>query len=551
MPTITLNKRVFEKLVGKKLPVEQLKERISFLGTDLERIEGNEIVVEVFPNRPDMLSEQGFARAFSSFVGRRVGLRKYNTRKSNYQVIIDKSVNSVRPFTACAVVKNIKFTDERIKEVIQIQEKLHVTYGRNRKKAAIGVYPFEKIKLPIKFEARKPDEIRFQPLDSPELMSANQILKSHPAGREYAHLLEGKVVYPVFVDSADQILSMPPIINSETTGKIDTKTKDVFIECSGFDFSILSKCLNIIVTALADMGGQIFEMELKYPRNKRYVTPELQPEEMKLSVSYVNQILGLDLKEADVKRCLSKMGYDYNKGKALVPSYRVDVLHPADLVEDIAIAYGFDKFKEEIPNVATVAREDSFEVFKRKTAEVLIGLGLIETNTYNLTNKDSLTTKMGVVIDYVELENAKNADYNVLRSWMIPSLLQVLKDNKHHEFPQKIFEIGSIFQKNPKEETSVREMNRLAVAISNTRSDYTEIRQVLDSLFRALNIEYSINETEHGSFIPGRVARVSVKGKGVAYIGEIHPVILENLTLEMPVVAFELNLTDLYNLTHS
>ncbi len=547
MPTITLNKKVFEKLVGKKLPPEQLKERISFLGTDLEKIDGEEIIVEVFPNRPDMLSEQGFARAFSSFIGRRLGLKKYAAKKSDYKVIVDKSLNGIRPYTACAIVKGIKFDNEKIKEVIQIQEKLHITYGRNRRKVALGIYPFEKIKLPIRFEARKPDDIRFQPLEASELMTANQILTKHPKGKEYAHLLEGKQLYPVFVDANNEILSMPPIINSDRTGKITTKTKDVFIECSGFDFNTLSKCLNIIVTALADMGGQIYEMELNYQK-KKIKTPELMPEEMKLNTDYVNKILGLKLDNNEVRRCLLRMGYDYNAGKALIPSYRTDVLHPIDLVEDIAIAYGYEKFKEEIPNVATIAEEDKFESFKRKAAEILVGLGFTETNTYNLTNKESLTTRMGVELESIELENAKNADYNMLRSWMIPSLLHVMKNNKHHEFPQKIFEIGTIFKKNPQEETGIKEMERLAVMVSNTRADYTEIRQILDNLFRAFNIGYSISETEHNSFIPGRVARIGVEGKGVAFIGEIHPAVIENLALQMPVAAFELNLTDLYNI---
>ncbi|MBU4503029.1 MAG: phenylalanine--tRNA ligase subunit beta [Nanoarchaeota archaeon] len=550
MPTITLNKKVFEKLIGKKMPIEQLKEKISFLGTDLEKIEGNEIVVEVFPNRPDMLSEQGFARAFSSFIGKRTGLRKYIAKKSNYKVIIDKSVKTVRPFTACAVVKGINFDDEKIKEVIQIQEKLHVTYGRNRKKAAIGIYPFEKIKLPIKYEARKHDEIRFQPLDTTEIMTVKQILTKHPAGREYAHLLEGLTAFPIFIDSNNAILSMPPIINSEKVGKITTKTKDVFIECSGFDFEILSKCLNIIVTALADMGGQIFEMELIYDR-KKINTPQLVPEEMKIDRNYVNNLLGLELDETHMKRCLLKMGYDYKAGKAFVPCYRADILHPVDLVEDIAIAYGYDKFKEEIPKAATIGQEDKFEVFKRRIAETLIGLDLIETNTYNLMNKEHLTTQMNVNVDYIELENPKNVKYNALRSWMIPSLLQVIKSNKHHEFPQKIFEMGTIFKRAPKEETGIKEMDRLGVVISGNKANYTVIRQVLDSLFAAMNLEYSIEETEHGSFIPGRVARVGVKGKGVAYIGEIHPEVIDNLAIEMPIAAFELNLTDLYNLINS
>jgi len=249
MPTITLNKKVFEILVGKKLPLKELKDRISMLGTDLEEIEGNDINVEIFPNRPDLLSEQGFARAFSSFMGIKTGLREYDVKKSNYEVIVDKSVSKVRPFTAVAIVKNIRFDDEKIKEIIQIQEKLHVTYGRNRKKCAIGVYPLEKITFPVRFIAKKPTEIRFRPLEFPREITGLQILSQHPTGRDYAHLLEGLDKFPIFIDANDKILSMPPIINSHDVGKISDNTQDVFIECSGFDYKVLALCLNMIVTA--------------------------------------------------------------------------------------------------------------------------------------------------------------------------------------------------------------------------------------------------------------------------------------------------------------
>src|SRR3989339_1497565 len=175
MPTIRINRKAFEHYVGKKLPTNKLKDRISYLGTDMEDVTENEIIVEVFPNRPDMLSVQGFARAFSSFIGAKKGLRKYTVEKSNEKVIIEKSVADVRPYTACAIVKNLHFDDEKIKEVIDIQEKLHITYGRNRKKVAIGIYPFEKIKTPIKFIAKKPEEIKFQPLGFPREINGKQI----------------------------------------------------------------------------------------------------------------------------------------------------------------------------------------------------------------------------------------------------------------------------------------------------------------------------------------------------------------------------------------
>ena len=545
MPTITLNRKVFETLAGKKLPLEKLKDRISMLGTDLEEVNDKEIIVEVFPNRPDMLSVQGFARAFSSFIGAKTGLRHYKAEPSKEKMIVEKSVAEVRPYTACAIVKNLHFDDEKIKEVIDIQEKLHITYGRNRKKVAIGIYPFEKIKTPIRFLAEEPKNIVFQPLESDKKMNALEILEKHPAGKAYGHLLQGKEKFPVFRDADNEVLSVPPIINSHNTGKINEKTKDIFIECSGFDFNVLQKCLNIIVTALDEMNGKIYSMELHYG-NKKYVTPDLRPEEMKVDKGYINKLLGLSLTESEIKKLFERMGYGYNNKKALIPAYRADILHQADLAEDIAIAYGYENFEPIIPNVSTIAQEDQFEILKAKISQLLVGLGFMETSTYHLTNKELQCKKMNIDAQLIELANSISSDYNVLRSWVIPSLMEILSGNKHHECPQRIFAIGTIFKKNDNMETNIEENDRLAAAIASENTDYTEIKQILDYLFRSLNLKYEITETEHNSFIEGRAARVAVNGKKVAYIGELNPKVITNWSLEVPVTAFELNLMELF-----
>jgi phenylalanyl-tRNA synthetase beta chain len=547
MPTIHINKKVFEKLVGKKLPEKKLMDRISYLGTDLDEVGEEEIVVEIFPNRPDMLSVQGFSRAFSSFIGVKKGLCKFPVKKSTHKVIVESSVKKYRPYTACAIVKNLSFDDEKIKEIVQLQEKLHVTYGRHRKKAAIGIYPFEKIKTPIRFMALKPKEISFIPLESSKEMNGIQILNNHPTGREYAHLLDGLDKYPIFIDANDEILSMPPVINSEKTGKITDKTKDVFVECSGFDYPTLSKCLNMIVTAMADMGGTIYSMDLNYG-NKKRVSPELSPEKMDLNVDYVNKRLGLNLTKKDCTNLLKKMGYGYSDSKVLVPAYRTDVMHQADLAEDIAIAYGYDKFSPEIPNVATIGKEDDLEVFKKRIANCLVGFGLLETSTYHLTNKKDLIENMSCKTDAVELEKASSTEYNLLRTWMIPSLMQVLASNKHHEYPQKLFEIGTVFLKNPQTESGVEEASRLAVVSAHKSADYTELKQMLDYLLSTLGLKYSINATEHSSFIPGRVGRVVVNKTKTAYIGELSPEVLSNFGIEIPASAFELNISELFKI---
>src|SRR3989344_8418935 len=186
MPKITLDRKIVDKLIGKKLPDEKLRERMALLGSDPEIVNSKEIQVEVFPNRPDLLSEQGFSRALASFIGTKTGLKQYEVKKSGMQVKVNSNLAKIRPYTVCAIVKNLNFDNEKIKEIMNIQEKLHITFCRNRKKAAIGIYPLEHIKFPIQFKGIEPEEIVFAPLDFQKEMDADEILKVHPKGREYA-----------------------------------------------------------------------------------------------------------------------------------------------------------------------------------------------------------------------------------------------------------------------------------------------------------------------------------------------------------------------------
>ncbi|MBS3151763.1 phenylalanine--tRNA ligase subunit beta [Candidatus Woesearchaeota archaeon] len=540
MPTVNLNKKEFEELVGKKLPLEELKDRISMLGTDLESIEGNEIIVEVFPNRPDMLSEQGFARAFSSFIGVKKGLRKYKVKKSNYKVLVDRSVKMVRPFTACAVVKNLKLDDEKIKSIIQIQEKLHISYGRNRKKVAIGVYPLEKIWFPIRYLAENPKDIKFKPLDMSQILNGKEILELHSTGREYKHLLENERIYPIFIDANDNILSMPPIINSEDVGKVSEDTKEVFIECSGFDYNVLGKCLNFIVTALADMGGEIHEIEINYSGEK-IISPNLAPEEMKLNLNYVNKMLGLELKENEVKGLLEKMGFDYSNGKVLIPAYRTDIMHEIDLVEDIAIAFGYENFKEEIPNISTVGKESERSKFNKKISEILIGLGLLECSSVSLSNENSLNKKMNIKNKLVKVESPVNQDYDTLRNSILPILLNILSENKRYEYPQDIFEIGKVFD-------DIMDRDSLGTVITG---NFTQIKQTLDVLFSLMDLKYEVKEDDHGSFISGRCGKIICKEKEIGIIGEINPSALNNFGIEVPCSGFELDINAIFKILNS
>ena len=447
MAILNINKNQFEKDIG--VFNEKMQSQIAMFGTPIEAITENEIQLEIFPNRPDMLSYHGLKRSFLAFLGKKTGLVNYNVNKpeKNYLVTVDSSVKGVRPFTACAIVRGLQLDDEKIKEMVDMQEKLHITIGRKRKKVAIGIYPLEKIKLPIKFRAIEPDQIKFTPLEMDKELSGLEILQRHPAGKEYAHLLAGKAKFPIFIDADNQILSMPPIINSQLTGRVDSRTKDVFIECSGFDIEVLKQCLNIIVTSLAEVGGKIYQMDVKYGYIKKEITPDLTPRKMKLSIANVNKLLGLDLKEKQVKEFLEKMGYNYKAGVAEIPAWRTDILHEVDLIEDVAIAHGYDNFVPEIPEISTLGSADPKEIIKKKFAEILSGLGMLEVSNYHLTTKADQTEKMGLpekVADSIKVIESKT-EYNILRQNLSHFLLKNLSENINSEYPQKIFEIGRIF----------------------------------------------------------------------------------------------------------
>lgn len=545
MPTVTLSRKVVESIIGKKLSVDKLKDRISMLGTDLEHISDTEIVVEVFPNRPDMLSEQGFARALSSFLGVKKGLRKYQIRKSGYSVFVDQSV-TMRPYTVCAIVKNLTLTDERIRELMQVQEKLSTTHGRNRKKSEYGIYPLEKIKFPITYIAKDPETVTFQPLGFDKAVLASMVPDHHPKGKAYRHLTEGWTKYPFFIDAENNVLSMLPFTNSNDTGRIGLDTKDVFVECTGINFENVSVALNIIATMLADMGGAIYSLDIVYP-HRTITTPDFTPQKLKLNLIRINKLLGLGLDFSEAKKYLEMMGYGLAGTTVLIPAYRADILHQCDLVEDIAIAYGYENIGEEIPRVATVAEESPLNRFTMRLIELFIGAGLQETCNYHLLSHDELSKMMGSTTPVVHLKNAL-VDYGCIRNSLIPSLLKVLAQNQHNDYPQNIFEMGMTFHHDNTAVYTIAEQNTCGVALCHEKADFTTIRQVIDLMCRALAVKGKVEECSYPGFVDGRTARMVAKNSQIAVFGEIHPETLANFNLSMPVAAAEINIDALFSI---
>ncbi len=561
MPVIEVNLEDFREILGRNVTYDELSERLPMMGTSWEGKTDEGFHLEVFPNRPDLLSIEGLARAYASFTGLRTGLREYPVKDTGYTVNVEKKVESVRPYFVTAVVKNIDFDDPLIRSIIQMQEKLHVTHGRKRRKVAIGLHNLEPIQFPVTYTT-KPPEFKFRPLGERFEKNLTQILAEMQAGREYAWVVEGFKEYPMILDSKEMVLSMPPIINGEYT-RIDEATRDIFIDVTGTDLKAITEVLNIITTTFADRGAEIYAVENHYYDGKVLTTPDLDPWEMNLDNDYVNATLGMAFTQAETLGYLGRMGYgvpsskdvESHTGKQLpirVPCYRTDIMHPMDLVEDIAIAYGYDNFIPEIPDIASEAGEAPIEVFSRGLRNFLVGFGFLEVVTFMMSNRDKLFRRMCLPEEpLAEMENPKMEGYTVLRNRLLPSLVEVLSFNKHHPYPQNLYEIDDVILLDPAAETGARSARRLAIVLCHAKANFSEVKAVMNSIIENLNITVDIEAGGMPCFIEGRSFVVKADGESLGWAGELRPEVLERWELEMPVATLEIDVDRLFELTRS
>ena len=538
MPLVTFDYNDFIAILGHHISKDELIEKLPMIGGDFDKIEGDELSIEFFPNRPDLTSVEGIARASRAFFGFETGLREYDVTKSDISITVDPSVKGVRPFVTTALIKNVTMTDELIASLMDMQEKLHFGLGRNRRKVAIGVHNFEPVIPPFTYKAVDPDSVQFIPLAKDEYMTLSEILEKHEKGVDYAYLLEGFDKYPLIVDANNNVLSFPPIINGSLT-EVTPFTKEIFIDVTGTDRKSINYALNIVATALSERGSQIFSTTI-YDEGKTYSSPDLNPIKKGLSVDYVNKILGTNLKEKEIIGCLGKMGYnsleiDEDKIEVEIPAWRPDILHEIDLVEDVAVGYGFDNFEIDFPRALTFGRTLPHHDLLDSLRSIMIGLGFNEVTTFTISNEKDEFTNIGLEIGkMVEIENPIGEEYSGLRTSLLPSLLKILRENRHHPLPQQIFELGIVVDEHAKNRRN------LAGIKIDAKANFTESKSIIEAVLRDVGITYSITEGNHPAFIMGRCGSIVKDEKEIGLFGELHPRTIQMFELEHPIVAFEL-----------
>lgn len=554
MPTIEVSMKVLERLAGKKVSESDLE----VVKGELEVVEGDRAKVEIGDtNRPDLWCVEGVARALKGYYGKSKGIPKMNARNSGKKIIVDSKLSKIRPFIAGFVAKDIKIDEELLLDLIQLQDKLAENYGKKRKKISVGIYNYDRIKFPVNYKAVDPEKLSFAPLDFEKAVNLKEILKDHPKGIEYGYILHEHKLYPIFVDAKDDVLSFPPIINSNYIGKVEPGSQNIFIEVTGTDHKSVLIAANIFAHSLQDRGAYIESVVSEYPWKTNFGSKVQCPYDFKQQITFnksqVKNVLGLEAKDNEIISLLQRMQYDakISKDKIIVniPSYRNDVMHSTDVIEDIGMCYGYANLGESPIASFTVGKLREESLFSERSKRIMVGLGFQEIMSAILSNKQLLCNKMLLDQEIVEIDNVMSENYSAVRNWTLPSVLQCFLKNMHTEYPQRIFEFGEVVVKDERHIDCTRTVNKICAGISDVNIGYEHIASYLDSFLNSLGLSYTLEKTDHNSFIRGRTAKVIIDGKEVGIIGEIHPQVLNNLGLEKAVATFELDADILFHLS--
>ncbi|MBR9677797.1 MAG: phenylalanine--tRNA ligase subunit beta [Nanoarchaeota archaeon] len=539
MPTLEISKKDLEQLIGKKLP-ENKEELFSKIKAEVEKEVGDTITLELNDtNRVDLWSVEGIARELKGHLGVDEGIKRYKARKSKY--VINAGEIKVRPYIAACVVKGVELNNHVIKQLMQQQEKIDSTYGRTRKKTSIGLYNLDALTFPLTYDEASQDT-EFVPLGFKQKMSLKQILKKHPKGVAYAHILEGVDKPPLFTDATGKILSMPPIINSNELGQIKPEHTNLLVEVTGTNEEAVRNVLTLITTSLFDRGGTLYDVTIKYS-NRRSITPVFENTSLRVKPEEINKELGLELEPEEIVELLRKMRYNaFSRGKIIdvqVSSYRVDVIHPVDVTEDVAIAFGYDKIEPEMPKAFTVGGVSKKTKQERLLRKLFTSMGCQEIRNMVLTNTEKLFEKMNAKKSkFIEIENPVNESYTCARNALLPGLVNTLSKNTHAEYPQKIFEVGQVIRTSSNDMGS-KTKTGAGMCVASKETSFSEIKQHLDWFMKSRGINYSLKPSKNKAFIEGRCGEIIVKNRSVGIIGEVHPAVLKNNQLKMPVTCFE------------
>ncbi|SNR44692.1 phenylalanine--tRNA ligase subunit beta [Halorubrum vacuolatum] len=577
MPVVDVDADELRELTGHEEKSDaELKDDLFGLGLEFEgETEDGDLQFEFAPDRLDRLSVEGVARSLRYHYGDARGVYVPKTNDPEWTIEVDESVPAERPYVTGAVIRGVDLDDRGLESLIQLQEKLHATMGRGRAKGAIGIHDLTMLKgapagedgeRSITYCGVDPEGDTFVPLDSNDEVTPAAVLEEHDTGRTYADLVEAYGRYPAIYDDIG-LFSFPPVINGKRT-EVTTGSRDLLVELTGTDQWTIDKMCTIVCYALSARGATVEEVTVEYADGasapdeygSTLVRPNLEVDEKSVTHDRIETLLGVEFEPETVVDCFERAGLDasYTLGEETtydveIPPYRVDVLHPLDLVDDVGRAYGFNELEPRYPDVGTVGKRNERSRLEDAVRASLVGLGYEDLLNFHMIsgaeNYDRMRIDPGTDVfgagEPVTITEPYSEDYTQLRTWALPSLVMLLERNTHNAYPQDVAEIGFVADRDEAENTNVAERRHVAAALARRDASYEAAKGRLAALCADFGVDLETPPIEHPSFIDGRAASVVIDGDVVGVIGELHPAVLVEHDLEVPVAAFEFDLESL------
>lgn len=536
MPVVSLPYLYLERLTGTDR--KTIIDRLPMIGCDIERVLEEQVDVEFFPDRVDLYSTEGVARAMRGFLGLESGEEEYLVTPSSIRFTVDENLKEVRPYLGSAVIRNIVLDNEAIISLMGVQEALHWVVGRGRSKVAIGVHDLDAVTPPFRYYGA-PLTRSFVPLDFSEEMTLAEIMEKHPKGRDYAHIVAEKPVMPLIEDARGNVLSFPPIINGELT-RVTEKTRNILLDVTGTDERAVMTAVKIITTALISAGGICEGVCINGKE-----CPDLSPSVREVSVSACNKLIGCSLSADEMSVVLRTMRYGAEPVgpdtiEVRIPCYRADIMHDWDIFEDVAIGFGFDNLDTVLPRAPTLGCEHPVMVRAGLLREICCGLGFQEVMPFTLSSDEVMYTRMQRKPNprVLRVLHPISEDQTLVRTDILPLLLDLLRINKRRELPQKIFHIGDVVE-------GLDTSQKMSLSSTHPGADFSEAYGVTDAVCREMGLAYEVTGSSDPAFIDGRRADIIVNGKKIGVFGEIHPAVLSAFDIDQPVAAVEIDLKTL------
>uniref|UniRef100_A0A8C4H4U8 Phenylalanine--tRNA ligase beta subunit n=1 Tax=Dicentrarchus labrax TaxID=13489 RepID=A0A8C4H4U8_DICLA len=547
MPTVGVKRDLLFKALGRTYTDEEFDELCFEFGLELDEITSEKEIIsreqgdskasgasdtilykiDVPANRYDLLCLEGLVRGLQVFKNTLEAPRYRRVSPSSgepQKLVITKETAAVRPHAVAAVLRNITFTQERYDSFIELQEKLHQNICRKRSLVAIGTHDLDTISGPFTYTAKPPGDISFKPLNQTKEYTATQLMSLYKTDshlRHYLHIIEDKPVYPVIYDSNGIVLSMPPIINGDHS-KITLKTKNVFIECTATDVTKAKIVLDMMVTMFSEYCSQPFTKE-------------------KLSSEFINRKVGINESTEKIAQLLTRMcllSQATGVGDEIeveIPPTRSDIIHACDIMEDAAMAYGFNNIPRTTPRTYTVANQ----------------VPGFSSACLMCCSQEDIAEKLAKKISEtkaVHISNPKTAEFQVARTTLLPGLLKTIAANRKMPLPLKLFEISDVVLKDETKDVGARNSRRFCAVYYNKSPGFEVIHGLLDRTMQLLEVKsvrgdgYHIQAADDSTFFPGRCAEIFVRGKSVGRLGVLHPDVINRFELTMPCSALEMDI---------